>query len=369
MNAFKYGCSVDGENFCARPELSRSLSSYVESGQNLVIQGERRIGKTSLVKATVSSMRGWSILYADFMGVRSVGDVCNRIADALARFDSSDSFLRRIFAALLHLRPVATVDAMTGLPTITVDARMCTNPVSVNTVMNAIENHVKGRKVCVVFDEFQDILDVKDGEQLLALMRSRIQFMSRTSFVFLGSARNAMMDIFMSPRSPFYKSATVFDVGTIPDDDFYDFAKARFATGKRRLPRALFDRILDFVGRTTGDVQEMCDAIWQESEPGDLLEDAHFEKGLQFVFSRENSAYYTFLKPVTDIQLRVLRALAVKGGAHPLSNEFLEEARLTNTATVRRSLASLENTGLVYPGASGWKFVSPFFCEWMRRMR
>ena len=227
----------------------------------------------------------------------------------------------------------------------------------------------KGRKVCVVFDEFQDILDVKDGEQLLALMRSRIQFMSRTSFVFLGSARNAMMDIFMSPRSPFYKSATVFDVGTIPDDDFYDFAKARFATGKRRLPRALFDRILDFVGRTTGDVQEMCDAIWQESEPGDLLEDAHFEKGLQFVFSRENSAYCTFLKPVTDIQLRVLRALAVKGGAHPLSNEFLEEARLTNTATVRRSLASLENTGLVYPGASGWKFVSPFFCEWMRRMR
>ena len=50
MNAFKYGCSVEGENFCARPDLSKSLSNYIESGQNLVIQGERRIGKTSLVK-------------------------------------------------------------------------------------------------------------------------------------------------------------------------------------------------------------------------------------------------------------------------------------------------------------------------------
>ena len=215
MNAFKYGCSVDGENFCARPDLSKSLSTYVESGQNLVIQGERRIGKTSLVKETVSSMRGWSMLYADFMGVKSVTDVCNRIADALARFDSSDSFMRRIFAALVHLRPVATVDAVTGLPTISVDARASAAPSSVNTVMNAVKAHVKGRKACVVFDEFQDILDVKDGEQMLALMRGRIQFMPHTSFVFLGSARNAMMDIFMSPKSPFYKSAAVFDVGTL----------------------------------------------------------------------------------------------------------------------------------------------------------
>ena len=340
MNAFKYGCSVDGENFCARPDLAKSLSGYVESGQNLVIQGERRIGKTSLVKETVLSMRGWSLLYADFMGVKSVSDVCNRIADALARFDSGDSFMRKIFASLIHLRPVATVDAMTGLPTITVDVRASSDPSSVNAVMNAVESHIKGRKTCVVFDEFQDILDVGDGEQMLALMRGRIQFMPRTPFVFLGSARNAMMDIFMSPKSPFYKSAAVFDVGSIPDDDFFEFAKSRFATGRRELPRPLFDRVLEFVDRTSGDVQEMCDAMWQISEPGDMLGDEHFERGLSFVFDRENGAYAVFLKPLTDIQLRVLRALAVLGGRHPLSNAFLEEARLTNTATTEAFIGS-----------------------------
>ena len=369
MNAFKYGCSVDGENFCARPDLSKSLSNYVESGQNLVIQGERRIGKTSLVKETVTSMRGWSLLYVDFMSVRSVPDVCNRIADALARFDSSDSFLRKIFAALAHLRPVATIDAMTGLPTISIDARVSADPSSLNTMMNAIENHVKERKVCVVFDEFQDILDIKDGEQVLSIMRGRIQFMSHTSFVFLGSARNAMMGIFMSPKSPFYKSAAVFDVGNIPDDDFFNFAKARFATGRRKLSRGLFEKILGFVDRTSGDVQELCDAIWQMSEPGDVLDDAHFERGLGFVFARENGAYAVFIKPLTDIQLRVLRALAVQGGEHPLSNAFLDEARITNAATIRRSLVALEKTGLVYLGPSGWKFASPFFREWIRRRK
>jgi hypothetical protein len=369
MNAFKYGCSVDGDNFCARPQLSKSLSRYIESGQNLVIQGERRIGKTSLVKETVSAMRGWTIMYADFMGVKSVSDVCNRIADAMSRFDSSDSFMRKIFAALIHLRPVATIDAMTGLPTISVDARASSDPSSVNAVMNAIESHVKGRRVCVVFDEFQDILDVKDGEQMLALMRGRIQFMPHTSFVFLGSARNTMLDIFMSPKSPFYKSAAVFDVGNIPDDDFFKFAKDRFATGQRVLPRILFDRILEFVDRTSGDVQEMCDAIWQISEPGDCLGDEHFEQGLSFVFERENGVYAMFLKPLTDIQFRVLKALAVLGGAHTLAGAFLEESNVTNTATIRRSLSSLEKTGLIYQGSSGWKFSSPFFREWVKRRR
>ena len=44
---FRYGCVVDGEYFCPRPELERQLRNYAESGQNLVIQGERRMGKTS----------------------------------------------------------------------------------------------------------------------------------------------------------------------------------------------------------------------------------------------------------------------------------------------------------------------------------
>lgn len=367
MNAFKYGCAVDGENFCARPELSKEFRTYVTSGQNLVIQGERRIGKTSLVKETIAAMRGWSMIYADFMGVRSVPDVCNRLADALSRFDSSDTFMRKVFATLLHLRPIATIDAMTGLPTITVDARASADPESVNTLMNAIETQVRGRRVCVVFDEFQDVLDLADGEQVLARMRSRIQFMSRTAFVFLGSARNRMLDIFMTPKSPFYKSAALFDVGQIPDEDFYAFAVERFASGGRKLPRALFGRILELVERTSGDVQELCDAIWQVSSSGDTLTDAHFEEGLRLIFHREGGAYATFVKPLTDIQFRVLSALARVGGRHPSAADFLIEARVMNVTSVKRSLVSMEKAGIVYLYNGEWKFISPFFREWVRR--
>ena len=369
MEAFKYGCIVDGEYFCARPKLTRQLASYIASGQNVVIQGERRIGKTSLVRATLAGMKGERAILADFMGVKSVTDVCNRIADALARFESDDGLFRKTLALLAHLRPVLTVDAATGQPTITVDAAASKSPASVNAAMDALARHAEGRKVCIVFDEFQDILDIADGEQLFALMRARIQTLTRTSFVFLGSARNAMLSIFLSPKSPFYKSAAVFDVGAIPDDDFFRFAKGRFAVGGRTLPRETFDRILDFVGRVPGDVQELCDAIWHASGPGDLISSEFFERGVSTVFAREAGAYAAFVKPLTDIQLRVLRALAELGGGHVLSGEFLKKAGVTTPMTVKRSLAALAKADLIYDIAGERKFASPFFREWVRRLR
>lgn len=367
MNPFKYGCIVDGKNFCSRPRLARQMAEYVRSGQNLVIQGERRIGKSSLVTNTVRAMKGYRLLYADFMDVRTVADICNQIADALCTFESGDSLLRKTFGLLSHLRPVITVDSNTGMPTISVDARAAENPASVNTMMNAIAEHVKGRKVCVVFDEFQDVLGVRGGERVLAMMRSKIQFLSSTPFVFLGSARNRMLDIFMSPDSPFYKSATLFDVDEIPDDDFYRFISERFATGRRKLPRPLFDSILAFVSRTSGDVQEYCDAIWQVTVPGARIAECDLEAALQRIFARESAAFSTFCHPLTDIQFRVLKALARLGGTHPLSGEFLGEAAVSNTATVRRSLTALCAARLVYVVANEYKFASPFFREWIRR--
>lgn len=369
MEAFKYGCVVKGVNFCARPDLSRQLTQYISSGQNLILQGERRIGKTSLVQETIANMRGWKAINADFMGVRSVTDICNRLADALARFDEEENVYRKTLSLLSHLRPIATVDSMTGVPTITVDTAATRSPTSVNTALDAIAHHVKNRNVCVVFDEFQDILDIPDGEQVLALMRARIQYLSDTCFIFLGSARNAMLSIFLSPKSPFYKSAIIFGVDEIPDEDFYQFASGRFSIGKRKLPRDVFQRILEFVSRTSGDVQELCDAIWKATDFGKTISMEDVEHGVQVVFARESSAYVTFIRPLTEIQLRVLRTLACLGGEHPLSGEFLRTADVTTPTTIKRSLSALAKADLIYSINGEYKFVSPFFREWIRRQR
>ena len=52
-NPFKYGCVVSGDHFCARTKAERDIRGFVKSGQHVFVQGERRMGKTSLVREVV----------------------------------------------------------------------------------------------------------------------------------------------------------------------------------------------------------------------------------------------------------------------------------------------------------------------------
>ena len=137
MNPFKYGCVVAGENYCRRPELQRQLSELVKSGQNVVVQGPRRMGKTSLVVETVKSLRGVTLLYVDLFSVRSVGEFCRKVVSATAKCGKR-TFLERTAELVKGLRPVFSVDRDTGAPTISVDVKAARSVESVEEVMDMI---------------------------------------------------------------------------------------------------------------------------------------------------------------------------------------------------------------------------------------
>lgn len=49
-NPFKYGCVVSGDHFCERRKAERELRGFIKAGQNVFVQGERRMGKTSYIE-------------------------------------------------------------------------------------------------------------------------------------------------------------------------------------------------------------------------------------------------------------------------------------------------------------------------------
>ena len=361
VNPFKYGSTVDGENFCHRPELARILKGYVESGQNVVMQGERRMGKTSLVLETVRRMKGVSVLHADLFCVRDMADLCRRLTSALVRFGNSAGFLEKMLHVLARLRPTLSIDPNTGTPTVSVDTGAATDFTSLEAVLDAIIAQTAKRKSCVILDEFQDILDIKDGERIIAIMRGRIQLDTKTSYIFLGSVRNRMTDIFMHPKSPFYRGAAPLPIGEIDADDFYGFLKSRFATGKRRFPRAAFDAIRDIARNTPGDMQELCDAIWGCTRHGQTIAEDDVRRGHEVIFSRERDHYEIFIRRLTALQMRVLATLAARGGKAVFSVDFLSSASVLNAASAKRAIDRLVADGLVFNNAKEYRFVNPFF--------
>ena len=368
MNPFMYGSTVDGEFFCPRPDLERELASRLETGQNVIVQGERRTGKTSLVLETVRGMKGMALFHADLLCVSDTADLCARLVSALSRLEQTEGWLAKLIGALGHLRPTVTIDPQSGSPTLSVDARIASAPSTLDAVMDAIVAQTAHRRVCVVLDEFQDILDIEGCERALAVMRARIQLDIRTPYVFLGSVRNRMSDLFFRHSGPFYHSAASLPVGGIDADDFHRFLKARFATGSRDFPRDVFDAVSVAANGIPGHIQELCDSIWQESSPGETITSGLLGAALSRILSREQEHYAFALRTLTPLQTRVLKAIAGHGGAALYLAGFLEAARAVHTNSVKRAVEKLEKEELVCHVEGECRIANPFFAEWVRRL-
>ena len=218
---------------------------------------------------------------------------------------------------------------------------------------------------CVVFDEFQDMLNVENAQAVLATMRSKIQCQPNTPYIFLGSVRNEMSAMFSCSRSPFYKSAALFDIGRIDDADFKAFLTRRFKMGGRTVSDEILNRILDLADHVSGDVQELCDALWASTEKGAVISESDLPIALELVFARESKAYAPIVASLTAIQMRVLRGIARLGGRQTLSKDFLRQTGVANAGSVRKSILRMVELDVLCAHEGGYRLSNPFFGAWL----
>jgi AAA+ ATPase superfamily predicted ATPase len=196
MNPFKYGQVVSSKDFCPRPVLTDQLKTFIESGQNVVVQGERRMGKTSLIHEAVGELKGYRMLYIDLMEIKTTEGLCKRIISALISLEQRSGFWKKILSSLSQLRPVISLDPVTNQPTLSIDAGIKLRPESIEGLLDLIQEVKDRKQLAVVFDEFQGMLNLPQAHEILAVMRGKIQFHSDIPYVFAGSIRSQMSDIF-----------------------------------------------------------------------------------------------------------------------------------------------------------------------------
>ncbi|MBQ7649751.1 MAG: hypothetical protein IJS15_02270 [Victivallales bacterium] len=366
INPFKYGCVVSGEFFCARPELERQLQEHALAGQNLVIQGARRMGKTSLIIHAINGMRDMHLIYIDLYAIKTLSDFCSRVMKGISKATNEMSFIKKAVQLAFRLRPLIAVDPHDGSATISVDARAAEEPDSLGAVMTTLDKMASEGKYCVVFDEFQDILNLENSQGILAEMRSTIQFQEHTPYFFSGSIRNAMMSIFDDMNSPFYKSALAFVVDTIEPIEFSKFIASRFEKGRRRIEESVIEQILQFSDGVSGDVQELCETLWETTDENDNITADNFPKALELIFSRELGGYETVVERLTPAQSSVLKALAIQRNVQPYSMDFLS-AIGKPASTIHRVIEKLVSERLIFIKHGNYHFSNPFFREWLAR--
>ncbi|MBN2426820.1 MAG: ATP-binding protein [Deltaproteobacteria bacterium] len=364
MVPFQYGEVVSGPNFCGRKQLLAELREMILSGQRVVLNGERRVGKTSLIHEVFRNQKNFRTLFLDLLGIKTQEELYQRAVRSIISLEGEDSLTERV-TRFAHLRPQLGAD-FTGSLTLTFNAREPLSTDPINEIMDLIEALHKQKPMVVIFDEFQDILQIKDSKRAIAQLRGRVQYHSDIPYIFVGSIRSKMDEIFMSPDAPFFKSAIQMTLPPLSFEEFAPFLLKRFESGDRKIQKDDLKKVFKIADNVPGDIQQFCENLWAVSSPGEAITTETFHKALRLIFARQKETFNIILSRLTPNQAKVLNALALVGGEAPAAAKFVNAAGVKNASVVKQSLENLASQKILCNVGKEWRFFSSFFKAWIQ---
>lgn len=372
-NPFRYGALALDEAFTNRAAEVAELSADARNGQDVVIFAPRRYGKSSLVWRVQQELVADDVLVAHINVMTT--PTKEKLAEKLAKTIHEDiaSVLYRarekpigVFRGL-RITPKVTLDLQDGSVSFGFDAGQRAEDVDA-TLERLLQlpgelGADRDRKVVLIFDEFQEIVDVDPN--LPKLMRSVFQEQPEVAHVYLGSKRHMMELIFSDENEPFWRSAKQLELGVIEPDLFRDYIGDRFRATGKAIDRAAVTRILELTGGHPYATQELCYFTWSATASGAAALQETVEAGLAGVLQSEHAHYSLLWENSPAGQRVVLEALAAEPG-RPYREEYRRQHNLRSATHVQKALGALTRRELVVKGADGeYEIAEPFLGEWI----
>jgi uncharacterized protein len=374
-NPFRYGALALDEAFTDRERELKELTSDVLNGQDVVIFAPRRYGKSSLVWRVQQELTKKRVLVAhvDLMTTPTK----EKLAEKLAKTIHED------IASVVFRAREAALEVFRGLrvtPTITIDPNDASVSFAFETgrasedVDGTLERLLalpgelaadRKRKVALVLDEFQEIVDIDPN--LPKLMRAVFQTQPEVAHVYLGSRRHMMRRIFSDENEPFWRSAKQMELGVIPPALFAPFIGERFTSTGRRIDDAAVALILAITHGHPYGTQELCYFTWEATPPRARATVDTVGTGLAAVLRSEH-AHFTLLWEGLSAGQRVLLEALARSPGRPYRADYRRRERLPAATNVQKAVGALVGRELIEKRDDGAYVVSePFLAEWIVR--
>lgn len=243
-------------------------------------------------------------------------------------------------------------------------------PALAEELLDAIAKHVQNikKRGVVVLDEFQQIGELED-DRLEKVLRSKIQSQHHLSYVFAGSKRHLLMEMFSNPSRPFYKSAVHFPLKAMPRDEMKTFVIERFQTGGLKIAEAVAQEILGIAEDHPYHTQQLCFHIWESARKGGAVDKPLIASAIDRILSSENASYHNTWGLLGRVRRLALIALANLGeGDAPFSSAFLRRVGLPSADGFRKALESLVTKELVEKENGSYRISDVFLKRWLLRL-
>lgn len=373
-NPFIIKGAIPAQYFCDRVKETEILTSHIQNGRNVLLTAPRRIGKTGLIAhcfQTPEWEQDFYIFFIDILETSSLRDLTFALG-------------RQIFEALkprskqmvdLFVQTVRSVsgefgyDPISGMPKFTLSLGAIQNP---EYTLSEIFDYInKADKRCLIaIDEFQQIVHYPE-KNIEAILRTHIQHCKNADFIFAGSERHILEEMFNLPSRPFYASTANMSLDAIAMDVYTDFVIEHFREYNKQIDSSCVEHVYRLFDGNTYCMQKVMNVAFAMTSEKEQCTLSIIEKAIADILSDGERNYKNRLAMLTPKPKELLIAIAKEGKASRVtSGEFIRKYHLSSSSSVQSALKQLlQDDWITYSaneqGQKEYLLSDPFLACWL----
>lgn len=365
---------VSSDLFCDREAETEEILSRIANGVDTTLFSPRKYGKTGLILHVFDEIKRrnlpYETVYVDVYSTLSVNGFVKAMAEAiLEKFPPKTSVGERFMQLLRSVRPTISYDSVTGEPGVEFGF---TSPVQREHTLKTLFSFLNCQDSTIVLaiDEFQQITEYEENN-VEAMLRTLTQQMHNVRFIYCGSKRHTLAQMFTDTNRPFFSSTRSLTLDKIDADVYGCFIRRLFARDGREVTDDALAYILEWSRRHTFYTQSLCNELYamghSQVDYDLVLHAAHN------IIDRESSNFLQIRNLITPQQWRIMIAVAKEQEVSQVTSaSFLSKYGIGSATNCRRAIDSLTDKELllehITPTTRSYQVYNVFLSRWLETL-
>ena len=200
-------------------------------------------------------------------------------------------------------------------------------------------------------------------------MRTYIQHCSNADFVFSGSERHLLAEMFSSPARPFYASTSTLNLESINLLKYDEFAKAHFEKAGKQLETGVVEAVYARFEGVTWYIQKVLNYLFADTAVDGCCKMEMIDVAVDEIVKDNGAIYADLLYQLTAKQKELLVAINKEGKVKAVTgSKFIKKHHLTAASSVQTTIKSLMDKQLVTSHLGVYEVYDKLFGIWLSRL-
>lgn len=371
-NPFIVMGKIPVELFCDRETETSKLIHSLTNGNNVVLISPRRMGKTGLIHHCYddpSISEAYYTFFVDILHTSNLREFTFNLGRSIYKelVPKGKRYAKGFIQALKSLSGSISVDTLNGGPKFGVELGEITKPeLTLEEIFTYLEC---ANKPCIMaIDEFQQITHYPE-KNIEALLRGHIQQMQNCRFVFAGSERSIMMQMFSSAARPFYQSADTLELNAIPFDTYRVFVHRLYEDHRKKVDDDAIRYVYDLFNGHTFYMQKVFNEAFANTSIHGTTSLAFVNEAIDIILHDKETTYMEILSALSEKQKPLLYAIAAEREASRLTSvAFVKKYSLLSASAVQSAVKQLLAQNLITEVHKQYSVTDKFFALWINQI-